>query len=258
MGEAHLHCEIGSIDNKIKGLAHGRRLVVANPTQPKTSESGSYGGVCAGVKKHLATSPVMGDSEKDDHELSSHRGLAARTLHITKTDVIAIGAYCRHGEFARTLKQVAEITRNGAQHFSLLADFNVAPKDIIESDLLETLDAVVVTPSGGSITCHQGRGSLIDFMIISRKLEPYIKAFEIVTDVPWSPHDGLLLRLDADCKTVRVRSFRKPKHFNRVELALLSRLALLSGLGLYSNGFLKVLNLRVLAPLSRLAFVIGA
>ena len=31
----------------------------------------------------------------------------------------------------------------------------------------------------------------------------------------------------------------------------------MSGLGLYSNGFLKVLNLRVLAPLSRLAFLIG-
>ena len=31
-----------------------------------------------------------------------------------------------------------------------------------------------------------------------------------------------------------------------------------SGLGLYENGFLKVLNLWVLAPLSRLAFIIEA
>ena len=30
------------------------------------------------------------------------------------------------------------------------------------------------------------------------------------------------------------------------------------GLGFYWNGFLKVLNLWVLAPLSRLAFIIGA
>ena len=33
---------------------------------------------------------------------------------------------------------------------------------------------------------------------------------------------------------------------------------LLSGLGLYENGFQKVLNLWVLVPLSRLAFIIGA
>ena len=33
---------------------------------------------------------------------------------------------------------------------------------------------------------------------------------------------------------------------------------MLSGPGLYDNGFPKVLNLGVLAPLSRLAFIIGA
>ena len=33
---------------------------------------------------------------------------------------------------------------------------------------------------------------------------------------------------------------------------------MLSRLGLYWNGFFKVLNLRVLAPLSRMAFIIGA
>ena len=33
---------------------------------------------------------------------------------------------------------------------------------------------------------------------------------------------------------------------------------MLSGPGLYDNGFPKVLNLRVLAPLSKLAFIIGA
>ena len=43
------------------------------------------------------------------------------------------------------------------------------------------LDAEVIVPAGADVTCHSGSGSVIDYMIISRHLVPYIRSFKVDT-----------------------------------------------------------------------------
>ena len=44
-------------------------------------------------------------------------------------------------------------------------------------------------------TCHSGKGRLIDYVVVSRRLRPYVLSLLCITTVPWGPHDALALRL---------------------------------------------------------------
>ena len=72
-------------------------------------------------------------------------------------------------------------------------------------------------PEGATNTCHASRGALLDFMIISRKLKPYLKSFRTVTEVPWSPHDGLEVELHAIPQLFMVTRVRMPKTLHGLE-----------------------------------------
>ena len=73
---------------------------------------------------------------------------------------------------------------------------------------LEKLNAGILLPSNCSVTCHGGRGSLIDYAIVSCILVPYVVT---VQDVPWSPHDGLRLTLRAEPLAIPIKTIVKPR-----------------------------------------------
>ncbi len=80
--------------------------------------------------------------------------------------------------------------------------------------MLESLNAVILRPDGATVTCHQGRGSLIDYVICSRSAVPFLQ-LQAVTGVPWTPHDGLLLRIRRDAKEVTINKRIRPRPMNK-------------------------------------------
>ncbi len=190
--------------------------ITAAPATPSTeSISGSYGGVVAAARRHLATSIIAGDVSHDGWVRSSSKDLAGRTAHLQGVDVLVFGGYARHGDHAELAVALATASRNGSLPFICLADFNTPPTRLEEAEWLLQLDAVVVRPNA-VITCHQGQGTLIDYCVMSRCLLPYVEKLEVVTEVPWKPHDGLRLVLKRCPRTVMVRTFVRPRPLKHV------------------------------------------
>ncbi len=87
---------------------------------------------------------------------------------------------------------------------------------MLNDPVVETLGAVVIRPTGGEITCHQGKGSLIDYALCSRVLAPYVR-IEIVSKVPWEPHDGLRVKVVREAKAFMVTRLRRPLAMSELE-----------------------------------------
>ena len=182
-GESHIrHEDIGSWVSKwCKNW-----VITAAPAIPsQTSETGTYGGVIAATRKHIASECIADDQPQTAWTLAADRDLAGRTLHLRGVDVLVLGGYARDGEYQEMATAIARITRNGTLPFIWLADFNAPPCQLRDGPWLARLDACVIVPDV-QITCHAGSGSLIDYCVCSRVLIPYIVSFESVGDVPWA------------------------------------------------------------------------
>ena len=76
-----------------------------------------------------------------------------------------------------------------------MMDANAPMAEVQEYVDMLGIEAKVMAPSNTDITCHQGNGSLIDFIVISNNLAPYVHSFEADAFAPWGTHDGLRLEL---------------------------------------------------------------
>ena len=182
----------------------------APATQSQTSTRGTYGGVIAAGKRHLATSHIAGDVLHKGWYQSPERDLVGRTLHLQGSDVLVLGGYARDGEHQPLAEAVARISRNGSLPFIWLADFNTPPEELQRAGWLEKLKARIMKPDA-EITCHAGHGSLIDYAIVSCCLAPYVEECTSETCVPWGPHDGVRLRMRRSPRAVMVRSLHRPQ-----------------------------------------------
>ena len=92
----------------------------------------------------------------------------------------------------------------------MIGDFNV-PSEVMKAHWWpEKINGVVITPSDAVITCTTGQlGSLIDFAIVSRGFEGWIREF-CAEQVPWKPHIGLRLVLSQPCEDQWIKEMRKP------------------------------------------------
>ena len=166
----------------------------------------------AAARSHLAMSPIVGDKSVNGQLIAPSAYVAGQVVHLRHGgDVAVLGGYAREGDVHSLLTAVASRTRNGKQAFLLIADFNRPPDQLVGIEWLERLDAEVVTADGAEATCHIGRGSLIDYVICSKRIRPYIKTLRLLRPVPWGPHDGLELELLRDARAVMVRSLRRPR-----------------------------------------------
>jgi hypothetical protein len=92
-----------------------------------------------------------------------------------------------------------------------MADFNVEPEEWSKLAWLERNGAAIVLPEGAEATCRKGRGTLIDYAIMSKNLVPIVKRCQGVDEVPWAPHIGIRLVISAEPKKVLVRKLMRPR-----------------------------------------------
>jgi hypothetical protein len=112
------------------------------------------------------------------------------------------------------LRQVARSTRHGTIPFVLVADFNVDAGVLEAEELIADMDAVVVRPQGGAVSCHQGRGSLIDMVVASRAVVPLLEDVRLEPSVPWNPHDAIRITVRKCAKGIMTRRLMRPRGFD--------------------------------------------
>ncbi len=92
-------------------------------------------------------------------------------------------------------------------------DFNITADAMEASGILEAIGMTLIRPSNATVTCHMGKGSLIDYALITTKYLPMV--LSVMTDeaVPWAPHTGLRVRLRLKCKHIVTKEVRRPKPY---------------------------------------------
>jgi hypothetical protein len=94
--------------------------------------------------------------------------------------------------------------------FIIVGDWNCEPKQLEEeSHILRYLKAKVLTPENVAFTCNQGSGRMIDYMIASPGI---CHCLRITADLdgPWTPHLGLIIKLNMDPISIMGRQHRSP------------------------------------------------
>ncbi len=170
--------------------AGGWRCTSAEARHSDTSDTGTQGGVLAATRSYLGVRPMAEDTRDEHGWRSTYHDMVGINIGLRGGALLVFGGYARGGVYHPLLRQVAKSTSQGRVPFVLLADFNVDPAVLEAEPAVAALDAVVLRPTGGTISCHQGTGSLIDFAIVSRAALPYVK-LRLDREVPWRPHDGL-------------------------------------------------------------------
>ncbi len=125
--------------------------------------------------------------------------------------------YARDGDYLPLLGHIAKATLQGVVPFVWICDFNTHP-EVLEADpAVAAMEAVVLRPSGGAVSCHQGTGTLIDCAVVSKKVLPLVE-LSLVREVPWGPHDGLKLRIKKNVREVLARRMVRPLPFDHPSL----------------------------------------
>ena len=75
---------------------------------------------------------------------------------------MAFTGYAKNGEFHKILGHVARAASNGQAPFFMLVDANAKQEEVHKYFEEISMGAEVMVPTNGDITCHQGKGSMID------------------------------------------------------------------------------------------------
>ena len=178
-------------------------------------DNGNEGGTMVLGQKTINTQSLCEDTKVDGMpiHISELHNLAGRLVSTTGFDFLVLSGYARDGDIKELLDEVALVTRNGCIPFVLGADFNRSPQQVEAAAETRLLRAVVMTPTNAEATCHQGKGSMIDFFLVSDVLAQMVDSVLVARDVdpPWGPHDGLILTLDKKAIDIMVRELVVPE-----------------------------------------------
>ena len=200
VGESHIR-GTAALGKAEKAFARAGWVAnIAEAAQSASSEAGNCGGAICAVRSHLARKPLLADLDAEHNvtQRSATLDLAGWGLGVQSADILVYAGYCRHGEVAEHVARISADTNKGARPFVWLADFNTKPEELQAQGWLSSLKAVVVRPVGADVSCTQQSGSVIDLIVCSECLAPYITECSYITEVPWSPHYGILLRIACD------------------------------------------------------------
>ena len=193
------HVKSGAALRKAQALCNrsGWAMHCAPAEQSKTSCAGSYGGIFAGIRKHLQQAPIA-TAKRTGAKIWQNRSAYATGFQVNMggRPVTFLGGYCRGGAPEAVFKEVAAATAGGRRAFILAADFNQSPQQLARHPLLEKMGAGVVSTGRPTCRTKDGKESEIDFVIASKCLIGSIN-LKVCWEVPFGTHAALILKVNA-------------------------------------------------------------
>ena len=86
-----------------------------------------------GVKRHLNSTDVAGDTKEDAVYISPNSYVAARTIHMVGRDILIFVICCKDGDIGACMEHVAKVTMNGKLPYLIIGDLNHPPKVLMDS-----------------------------------------------------------------------------------------------------------------------------
>ena len=214
------HCTgPGFVDLKHDAHTAGWKLVGAAAT--RTTKGGTSGGVSIAAKNGIGVGDVCGSFDHSG-KFAPGRIAAAWTHMGPDTGMVIFSVYLFHTEGPTKrnkdiLCRALSIAKAYGSPWLIAGDFNMPPGLMLHSwgAMIELADAYVVAPSEET---HRPRGSahqILDYVVCSSSLLPWIKNISVDLGLEASPHRAVRIALDVEPKNYLIAGMKKPKQIPR-------------------------------------------
>ena len=89
-------------------------------------------------------------------------------------------------------------------------DYNIRAEELEASGILKALGLTLVKADNSSTTCTSGKGSCIDYALVTSGFTEAIVDMKAVKVVPWGPHYGLRIRFRTNLKDLTIPEIKRP------------------------------------------------
>ena len=107
--------------------------------------------------------------------------------------------------------EIAAATDGGRRMVIAMGDFNIKAEELEASGILRALGLTRVKAENTDKTCTSGKGSCIDYALVTTGSVEAIVDLKAVKAVPWGPHFGLRIRFKTNLRSMTVPEFVRPK-----------------------------------------------
>ena len=109
------------------------------------------------------------------------------------------------------LSDIAAATDGGRKMVIAMGDYNIRADELEASGILKALGLTLIRADNTDITCTSGKGSCIDYALVTSGFTDAIVDLKAVKAVPWGPHFGLRIRFRTNMKNMTVPEIVRPK-----------------------------------------------
>jgi len=143
------------------------------------------GGTASGVKAHVGSAPVP---------ISGVHASRATDTHmegLIKGGVTVVSIYLHDGmgllaENLEILQRLGQFLVQRSEPYIVAGDWNVQPEEMQAARWAEMVGGQLVTPD--RTTCTSGKGSTLDWLVVSQELANFVDSVKVLVSAPTSPH----------------------------------------------------------------------
>ena len=180
-----------------------------------TGRGGTSGGVATFVRSDLPSTHMADVScaSGAPYELPFH-DFAPVWVRLSSISIVFAAVYLDSslGLAGANLSKLANIASWIHGHrglWCLAGDWNMPPQMIADSAWISFVGGHVLIPEA-PLTCSAGKGRLLDYLVVSKDLKPWLSAVRTMVP-PWAPHLGLQFEVRDRCEPCLVRVQKLPR-----------------------------------------------
>ena len=109
------------------------------------------------------------------------------------------------------LLEIAAATNGGRRLVIAMGDFNITANELETSGVLRSLGLTLIRADNTDITCTAGKGSCIDYALVTSNYTEAIVSLKADKRVPWGPHFGLRIKFKTMIRHMKVPDVVRPR-----------------------------------------------
>lgn len=151
-----------------------------------------------------------------DHECMTGNPRLIKTIVKAEVEVILMHVYGNVGMGIKDanfemLVEIAAVADGGRRMAIAMGNYNIKAEELEASGILRALGLTLVEAENTDKTCTSGKGSCIDYALVTTRFVDAIVDMKAVKAVPWGPHYGRRIRFRTDIKSMTVPEIVRPK-----------------------------------------------
>ena len=167
-----------------------------------------------GARARYRVQPM--DETTDD--MSASRDVTGLYWHVRGMPFVLLVAYMdpsvgSHGSNTGKYEYLLSIVRALGVPWMIYADWNLTPEQMVDSGWLQWFKGKLRVPEDMSFTCTIRPRRMIDYLMVSEEMDPFVKVLRQEHSTPWKPHLGLRVTIDKAAADMLVLKAVRPRAF---------------------------------------------